>query len=147
VAPWIASWHGAILLAALGMAADLDLLVGAHRAYSHSLGASFLILLAAMAVAPSSEPRLLTGVACGAAYASHLLLDWLGADTSVPIGIMALWPFSSDYYQSPVDWFLSTERRYWLPQFWTVNFAAVTREVGTLLPIAAAVYWIRRRKV
>jgi inner membrane protein len=143
----VASWHGAILLAALGMAADLDFLLGAHRTYSHTLGACVLILLAAMAMTPSSEPRLLTGAACGAAYASHLLLDWLGSDSSVPIGIMALWPFSSQFYESPLHWFLSTERRYWVPQFWSVNLAAAMREIGTLVPLAAAVYWIRRRKV
>lgn len=127
------------------MAADLDLLVGAHRTYSHSLGASILILLATMAITPASEPRILTGVACGAAYASHLLLDWLGADTSVPIGIMALWPFSSNFYEAPIPWFLSTERRFWLPQFWHVNLAAAWREIITLVPIAASIWWIRER--
>lgn len=143
----MATWPGAILLAALGMAADLDFLWGAHRTYTHTLGACLLILLAAMAITPSSEPRLLTGAACGAAYASHLLLDWLGSDTSVPIGIMALWPFSSDFYQSSLELFLTTERRYWLPQFWSINLAAAIREIGILVPIAAVVYWIRRRKV
>ncbi len=129
------------------MAADLDFLVGAHRTYSHTLGVSILILLAGMAMTPSSGPRVLTGLACGAAYASHLLLDWLGSDTSVPIGIMALWPFSSEFYQSPVTLFLATERRYWLPQFWSVNLTAMIREIGILMPIAAVIYWIRRRKV
>ena len=128
------------------MAADLDFLVGAHRTYSHTLGACVLILLASMALAPASEPRLLTGAACGAAYASHLLLDWLGSDSSVPIGIMALWPFSSQFYESPVHLFLSTERRYWMPQFWSVNLTAGIRELSILIPVAAMVYWIRRRK-
>ena len=31
---------------------------------------------------------------CAAAYATHLLLDWLGVDLSPPRGIQALWPFS-----------------------------------------------------
>ena len=41
-------------------------------------------------------------IACAIAlaYASHTLLDWLGTDSSPPIGIMALWPFSRDYYES-----------------------------------------------
>jgi inner membrane protein len=145
--PAIATWRGAILLAALGAAADLDLLIGAHRTYTHSLGACIVITLIAMALTPSSEPRLLTGLACGAAYASHLLLDWLGNDGAPPIGLMALWPFSSDYYESSLHWFLSTERRFWLPQFWTLNVIAVAREIGTLLPITAAIWWLRRRKV
>lgn len=144
--PSIATWRGAIVLAALGTAADLDLLVGGHRTYTHSVGAVILITLATAALTPSSEPRLLTSLACGAAYASHLLLDWLGSDASPPIGIMMWWPFSSGYYESSLHWFLSTERRYWLPQFWTLNLIAAAREVGTLLPMAAAVYWLRRRK-
>ena len=135
-----------MLLAALGMAADLDFLLGAHRTYTHTLGACVLILLASMAIAPPSEPRLLTGAACGAAYTSHLLLDWLGSDTSVPIGIMALWPFSSQFYESPIHLFLSTERRYWMPHFWSVNLTAGIRELSILIPLAAMAYWIRRRK-
>ena len=31
-------------------------------------------------------------LAITAAYATHTLLDWLGADSSAPFGIMALWP-------------------------------------------------------
>jgi hypothetical protein len=144
--PWIATWRGAILFASLGMAADLDLLVGLHRMYSHSLAAALCVMVAAMVLTPASEARVLTGVACGAAYASHILLDWLGNDTSPPIGIMALWPISTDYYQSPLQWFLSTTRRYSLPHFWTQNLMAAAREVGTLLPIAAAIYVLRRRR-
>jgi membrane-bound metal-dependent hydrolase YbcI (DUF457 family) len=144
---WIATWRGAIAFASLGAAADLDLLVGYHRMYSHSLGAVALVVLAAMALTPASESRLLTGAACGAAYASHILLDWLGSDASPPIGIMALWPLSSDYYESHLHWFLSTERRFSHPSFWTLNLATLAREIGTLAPIAALVYALRRRKL
>ena len=34
-------------------------------------------------------------VACAAAWASHVLLDWLGTDAMAPIGVMALWPVDS----------------------------------------------------
>jgi membrane-bound metal-dependent hydrolase YbcI (DUF457 family) len=142
----VATWRGAIVLAALGAAADLDLLIHAHRTYTHSIGAVITIAVIAAAVTPASESRLLTGLACGAAYASHLLLDWLGTDGSPPIGIMLWWPFSSTYHESPLHWFPSTERRFWLPQFWTLNLATVVREVEILLPVAAAIYWLRRRK-
>jgi membrane-bound metal-dependent hydrolase YbcI (DUF457 family) len=144
--PWLASWRGALLLGALGAAADLDLLIGAHRTYTHSLGAVVVIVLTAMALTPASERRVLTGLACGAAYASHILLDWLGSDASPPIGIMALWPLSSQYYESSFHWFLSTERRYWLPQFWPVNLAALWHEVRSLLPLVVIIYWLRRWK-
>jgi len=35
-----------------------------------------------------------------AAYASHLLLDWLSKDTSKPSGLAVLWPFTFNYYVS-----------------------------------------------
>ena len=59
------------------------------------------------------------------AYASHTLLDWLGTDSSPPIGIMALWPFSRGYYESTWHVFMAISRRYWLPEFWTFNLYAL----------------------
>ena len=47
------------------------------------------------------------------AFASHVLLDWLGSDASPPIGIMALWPFSSAYYESELHVFMAISRRYY----------------------------------
>ena len=66
-----------IAYAAVGLAPDLDLLVGAHSTYTHSVGAVGLVFLAAFAA--SKRPRAAAAVA--AAWASHLLLDWLGSDT------------------------------------------------------------------
>jgi hypothetical protein len=37
---------------------------------------------------------------CGAAYGSHLLLDWLDNDTKQPAGIQLLWPFSNQWFIS-----------------------------------------------
>lgn len=157
--PWTWTWRGALLFAAIGMAPDLDLLVGLHRMYAHSLGAALIVTLAAMALTRSFAPRTTdatdatgttsatVGLACGAAYASHILLDWLGSDGSPPIGVMALWPISSGYYESSLHLFMSTNRRYWLPGFWSENLEAVSREIAMLLPIAwTAAYWLRRRK-
>ena len=134
------------LYALAGMAADLDLLVGGHRGQSHSLGAAFIaggVAWAAMR-ARSSGPRLRLAAAVAAAYASHVLLDWLGSDSRPPIGIMALWPFSDTYSESPLHLFLAISRRYWLTEFWTYNLRALAREVLILGPIVAAVYLLRR---
>jgi inner membrane protein len=118
------------------MLPDVDLLIGGHRGPSHSLTAALLVGVAVLIV--SREKRL--ALASAVAYASHVLLDWLGSDTSSPIGIMALWPFTRDYYQSQVHLFDSVSRRYWLPEFWTHNFRAVGWELVVLLPLA----WIGR---
>ena len=83
-------------------------------------------------------------LACAGAVASHILLDWLGSDTTPPIGIMALWPFTHEYYQSPFFVFMAITRRWWLPQFYTWNVVAALREVVILAPIAILVAQTRR---
>ncbi len=81
--------------------------------------------------------------AIAAAWASHLLLDWLGSDTSPPIGIMALWPFSREHYQSSFYVFDAISRRYWLPeQFVWSNLKAALKEVLILGPVAGISYWM-----
>jgi hypothetical protein len=123
--------------AALGMLPDIDLLFGVHSMYTHSIGAVVLVLVIA---------RVVTGgwrwaVAASLAYASHLLLDWLGHDTTPPIGIMALWPISPAYVQSNLHLFLPISRRYWVSGFLAHNLTAVAREVLCLGPLAFLAYW------
>ena len=123
--------------AALGALPDVDLLFGVHSMYTHSLGAALIVLLVA---------RVVTGgwrwaIAAGLAYGSHILLDWLGHDTTPPIGVMALWPFTSGYYQSDLHLFLPISRRYWVPGFLAHNLTAVAREVLCMGPLAFLAYW------
>lgn len=96
-------------------------------------------------VATDTRSATRLAVAVAAAYATHTLLDWLGTDTSAPIGIMALWPFSRNTYESPAHVFMAISRRYWLPAFWTDNLIALGRELLVLLPIAAVVMRARRQ--
>ncbi len=132
-----------VTYAAIGIAPDLDLLVGSHSTYTHSVGAVGLVFLVALAA--SRRPRV--AVAIAAAWASHLALDWLGSDTSPPIGIMALWPFTREHYQSSFYVFDAVSRRYWLPdQFVWGNLRAAAKEVLILGPLAAVSYWIMKRR-
>jgi hypothetical protein len=142
-APWIATWRGAIVFAGLGVLPDVDLLFGVHSMYTHSVGATLVVLLAIAALTPTR--RWQAACAGAAAYGSHILLDWLGHDTTPPIGIMALWPVTSSYYEADIHWFMAITRRYWLPNFWRHNLMAMTREVGTLLPLVLLIYWWRKR--
>jgi hypothetical protein len=87
------------------------------------------------------------GSAASAAWGSHVLLDWLAADTSPPIGEMALWPLTRSYYESSVHLFPAVSRRYWLMEFWTYNVKALAIELAILAPIAAAVVVWGRRKL
>jgi membrane-bound metal-dependent hydrolase YbcI (DUF457 family) len=133
-------WRTAALFATLGMLPDLDLLVdGHHRTLTHGLGSAVVVGVIVAIVA--RQGRL--GLASAAAYASHILLDWLGSDTSPPIGVMALWPFSRDYHQSDLHLFYSVSRRYWMPGFVAHNLRAVAWELAILVPLIAAA-WLRQ---
>jgi hypothetical protein len=133
-------WRQGLLFAALGMAPDLDLLLPVeHRTLSHSLTAAVVVGLAATML--SWRGRF--GLAAGAAYATHLLLDWLGSDTTPPIGIMALWPFSHAYYESRLHLFHAVSRRFPTREFWVQNTRALVRELVLLGPPAALTGWWR----
>lgn len=134
-------------LAVAGAVADLDLLAGVHSGPTHGLG--FAAIAGAIGwIVWRTPPRARAGgarlgVAVAAAYASHTLLDWLSTDTSAPFGIMALWPFSSEYYISSLQIFLPVSRRYWLAEAWLLNLRAVIRELLLLGPLLWMVWWIR----
>ncbi len=141
LAPLRAGWRRAALFATLGALPDIDLLFHVHSTYTHSLGAALIAASIAWLVVPAPRARL--AIACGAAYASHVLLDWLGTDTSPPYGITALWPFSSDYFYSALDLFPVVDRRYWLPGFWQRDLIAICWELVILLPFTLIIFWLR----
>ena len=131
--------------ALLGMLPDADLLFGVHSGPTHGVGAALIAGLVAASVSPANG-RLRLGLACAAAYGSHILLDWLGTDTSAPIGIMALWPFATGYYEASLHLFPAVSRRYWQPElFWSQNLRALVTELLILGPVLVAV-WISRRR-
>lgn len=172
-APTTASWYrqaGNGLTAAcavLAMAPDLDLAFTRHRTYTHSVGAVLVVGLSALAIAawrarhaeaaafaPSALRRarpqnatrraVRVGLMCAAAYASHLLLDWLGVDLYPPLGLQALWPFDSGWYISGLDWFRQTRREQLFT--WPVieqNLLAIFQEMAILAPVAAALWLVR----
>lgn len=124
-------WLWGLAFAALGMLPDLDLLGPVHRGPTHSLGMAAIVGLAAVAL--SRQGRV--GMAAAAAYATHTLLDWLSADTSTPLGIMALWPLSRDYFKASTSVFDSVWRRNETPDFWPHNIRAIAKEVAILAPL------------
>ena len=119
---------------------DVDFLFNWHQGPTHSIGAAVIAGLVVGAV--TRRPRL--GIATACAYASHVLLDWLGADTMPPLGVMALWPLSQEHYLSRLDLFLGVLRIY-KPGFWAYNIKSVVREALILGPVAWLVYRTRVR--
>ena len=135
-----ADWRVVGACAVAAVFPDIDFLLPMqHRGPSHSLGAAALAFAASavfLSMRSGGRDRLRTAAAVALAYASHVLLDWLGADSSTPHGVMALWPVSNAFYVSGLDVFNAVERRYWLSGFWTRNALAVLRELLILGPIA-----------
>jgi len=130
---------GTIVFAAV--APDLDFLWGRHNQETHSLVAGVLAGLAVFAWKRNAW----LAIAVTIAWASHVLFDWLGSDTTPPLGVMAFWPFSREYYFSNAFFFEAISRRYWLDNFITHNLWAVTKEIVILGPVLAMVMLVRSR--
>jgi membrane-bound metal-dependent hydrolase YbcI (DUF457 family) len=137
-----------VTLACMGLAAlpDADLLLPiVHRTVTHSLGAVVAIgLLMIVAAAVTGEVTAKIALACVAAYASHLLFDWMAADQSAPRGIQLLWPFSSAWFISGWDVFRGTERRHFF-RLATMrqNLVTMVREIAILAPVVGALWLVR----
>jgi hypothetical protein len=73
-----------------------------------------------------------------------VLFDWLGSDATPPLGVMALWPVTSEFYFAHAYVFEAISRRTHLPNFWPHNLWAVAKEVLMLAPVAAGAWAWRR---
>jgi inner membrane protein len=140
-----ARWETLALFALLGAVPDIDILLPIpHRGPTHSIVSAVLVFLVAWPALAWFRPAadgpspVRLALAIAAAWGSHILLDWLGADSSTPQGLMALWPLTTTHYISGLDVFLNISRRYWLPGFWRHNAVAVTREILILGPVLLA---------
>jgi membrane-bound metal-dependent hydrolase YbcI (DUF457 family) len=134
-----------LLCAGLAAAPDLDLAFVAHRTVTHSLFAVGVVGLVAAVVAASTRHRVgRIAVMCAAAYGSHLLMDWLGADQYPPPGLQVFWPFDRHYYVSGFDVFRQTQRLdlFSRATLYT-NITALLQEFAILGPIAVALWLVR----
>jgi membrane-bound metal-dependent hydrolase YbcI (DUF457 family) len=139
---------GVVIVAGLAALPDLDLIYPPlHRAFTHSIGSVILVTIMGAVVTGRVTGRrsLAFGAVCGAAWASHLLLDWLGVDPNPPYGIRALWPFSDSWFIASRQIFPGTERR----QLLTVaalatNLYAAAIETAIVAPVVMVIWLIRR---
>ena len=134
----------AAILAALAMAADLDLLVGAHSGPTHSIGAAAIAgVVAALARWPIARTRVMIGLVAFLAWATHPLMDSLAPDTSLPYGVMAFWPFSHQYFLTGLSVFMPIWRYPVSARAITHDILAIGREILLLGP-AVVLVWITR---
>lgn len=136
-----------VACAALAAAADADLLLpSTHRTLTHGIGAVAVVTILAIVVTRKvTDARLRVVVALVTAYASHLLLDWLGADPVPPRGLQLLSPFSDRWFISDWDVFRGTTRRELATAHaWWVNATAIAQEIVILGPVAWLAFRFRR---
>jgi membrane-bound metal-dependent hydrolase YbcI (DUF457 family) len=108
-------WRRPVVFMFIGNLPDMDFVVGfvigqpglLHRGVSHTWLAAVVFALAAAAFVRWRWHQRFGPAALlfGAAYLSHLLLDFLTMDTRPPAGGQFLWPLSSAYFVSPVTTF------------------------------------------
>lgn len=133
------------ILAALGTAPDLDLLIGRHSRETHSIGAA--IIAATVAAAwrwPIADTRARIFLAALCAWFSHPIMDALSPDTSVPIGVMIMWPFSREHWLTGWAPFWPIWRDIHSSKFFSHNSVALVRELAIMLPLVTLVWWLRR---
>lgn len=154
-APSSASWYEragnglTLTCAVLAAAPDLDLFLGRfHRTMTHSFISVALVGVVAKLVAARVRlPRwAMTRVVimCAGAWATHLLLDWLAADQTVPRGIQLLWPFDGRWFISGWDIFLGSERR----QLFSAatmrkNIETIAQDIAILGPLVVVLWLVR----
>jgi inner membrane protein len=139
-----------VACATLAVLPDIDLLyMPLHRMATHSVTATLFITIVAAAVTGWVTGRVSwrVALACGAAYSTHLLLDWVGDDASAPYGIQPFWPFSAEWFISPWTLFAGTERRDPLSsRALLINLRALVLEIAILGPVVVALWFRRKRR-
>jgi inner membrane protein len=107
---------------------------------THSIGFALLLGVATLVWRPSA----MVALACALAVSTHVLFDWLGSDDRAPFGVMALWPFTSEFFYADVWLFGAISRHYWRSDFLSQNVLAVLRELVILGPFVAILWFYRR---
>ena len=147
------SFRAAVVVGA-ALAPDVDLLFrfvdgrNHHNNESHSLGIALLAGIAGAIAFPLLRLARPYALACASslAWASHTLLDYLNRDTSPPIGLMALWPWTDAHYKFPWPLFMDIGRTL---DATTVrhNVVAVAWEAFLLVPLFGAALLYRSRRL
>jgi membrane-bound metal-dependent hydrolase YbcI (DUF457 family) len=136
---------------ALAAAPDLDLLItGLHRTVTHSLFSVVVVALVTAAICSWTAdgkrrvPVLRMALICATAWGSHIVIDWMSADSSRPNGLQILWPFADSWFISGWDIFPGTERRRLLSTAsLKINARALVTELVLMGPVIYGLWLVR----
>jgi inner membrane protein len=144
-------FSAAAFCAALAASPDVDLIyMPVHRMMTHSLVAAVLAGVVAAAWLGDGEARARwrLGLLAAVAYGSHILLDWLGADTKLPAGVQILWPFSDTWFISSWSLFRQIDLRgVFRPPIILSNMKSIAFELLVVGPPVLAVFLWRRYRL
>ena len=131
---------------------DLDMIAGLiladnpsifHRQATHSITAAIVVVLLTVIGLRLNKigDRKTWGLWIAFLYFTHIFLDMLVTDTIPPAGVQALWPFTSDYFISPLTIFSGFDYNNPNLSFLQTilsgnNFFTVIREIAILAPLA-----------
>jgi len=142
-------------------APDLDFLPGLlvgdpnrfHHGVSHSGGLALLFAIAVSLILRrrQREWRWKPFLVLFGLYLSHLILDYLAEDHSVPYGVPLFWPVSRAYYMSPVPLFSDIDRTNATAAFFPSLFSAhnlrsVSLECLVLVPVLLLAFALMKRR-
>lgn len=139
-----------------GSLADADFVVAhfstapylRHHYFSHSIPFAICFTLLCWIILKCFRSRNAGKFAglIGAAYSSHLLLDYFADDGSKPYGIPLFWPFTNRHFIAPFNLFYSIHRGEFSDIFSMHNLIGVLIEIAVMAPITLIlILWARRR--
>ncbi len=141
----------------VGSLADADFFVAQfttapylrHHYFSHSIPFAIVFALMCWVVLKAIHFRnaTLNATLLGAAYGSHLVLDYFAEDGSKPYGIPLLWPFSNRHFIAPFDIFLSIHRGEFSDLFSLHNALAILIEIVVLTLIAFLMFLLANSRL
>ena len=135
------------LLGVIASAPDLDLLFNRHSAETHSIGAALIAGgVSTWLRLPVARTRARIFLAAFLAWFTHPVLDALGTDDSLPLGVMIWWPFSTTYFYANWEVFGAISRRMYRDDFVSQNVLAILRELVILAPFTIVAWWVTRRR-
>jgi len=145
----IGDWKKIVLYLFAANAPDLDFIPGIlvgdanrfHHGISHTLG--FSVLFALSMYVMSGFKRKKDFIIFFLLYFSHVVIDFLTADTSPPFGVMLFWPFTQRYFISSYSVFFDIHHLTLSDLFDLHNIKAMAWEAAVFFSIIVLLVFAR----